>query len=164
MSLVEYAEKFRLRNTYVPEQFYGRLAKFENMAEQQKRMSDEAVCRPVRVCGTVTSPIPAPAANPARPDEALPVPEKIKVTLRRSVGDVWSAQPENLPGTKSTPCPDGSSASRVSPDAGPSTISVSNNLGSFLSGIRASFRSENVNVMSKQLLKQKGENNDTLND
>ena len=134
------------------------------MAEQQKKMSEEAIRRPVRVCGTETSPITASAANPARPDEALPVPEKIKVTLRRSVGDVWSTQPEKLPEIKSTPYPDGSSASRVSPGAGPSAISVSNNVSSFLSGIRASFRSENVNVMSKQLLKQKGQANDTSND
>ena len=39
MSLEEYAEKFRIRNLNVPEQFYGKLAKIENIAEQQKNKS-----------------------------------------------------------------------------------------------------------------------------
>ena len=29
MSLEEYANRFRIRNQYVPEQFYGKLAKFD---------------------------------------------------------------------------------------------------------------------------------------
>ena len=37
MPLEEYADKFRLRNQYVPEQLYERLAKIENIAEQQRK-------------------------------------------------------------------------------------------------------------------------------
>ena len=37
MSLEEYADKFRPRNKYVPEQLYGKLAKLENIAAQQRK-------------------------------------------------------------------------------------------------------------------------------
>ena len=40
MSLEEYADKFRPRNKYVPEQFYGRLAKLENIAEQRRNVKE----------------------------------------------------------------------------------------------------------------------------
>ena len=36
MSLDEFADKFRLRNPYVPEQFYGKLAKFETLLSNKK--------------------------------------------------------------------------------------------------------------------------------
>ena len=40
----EYVEKFRIRNTYVPEQFYGKLAKLENIVDQEsKKMSAAAI-------------------------------------------------------------------------------------------------------------------------
>ena len=40
MSLEEYADKFRVRNLYVPEQLYGKLAKLENIAEQERMRSE----------------------------------------------------------------------------------------------------------------------------
>ena len=40
MTLEEYANKFRVKNLYVLEQFYGRLAKLENIAEQKERRSE----------------------------------------------------------------------------------------------------------------------------
>ena len=41
MSLVKYADKFRVRNPYVLEQLYGKLAKFENLAEQERKSSSD---------------------------------------------------------------------------------------------------------------------------
>ena len=35
-SLEEYTDRFRVKNSYVPEQFYGKFAKIENIAAQQK--------------------------------------------------------------------------------------------------------------------------------
>ena len=40
MSLEEYADKFRIRNKFIPEQLHGKLAKFENIVEQQKRQAE----------------------------------------------------------------------------------------------------------------------------
>ena len=35
-SLEEYTDRFRVKNSYVPEQFYWKFAKIENIAAQQK--------------------------------------------------------------------------------------------------------------------------------
>jgi hypothetical protein len=143
MSLEEYANKFRVRNTYVPEQFYGKLAKFENIAEQEKKKLDKET-----VVGSSTTTEAAQIQTRKKQQEKTLVQtsEKLKVTLRRSDGDVWTAN----------------SASRSKPDTAPNpsvaapkplnlpTISVADNVSSFLSGIRASFRSENVNVSLSQ--------------
>ena len=56
MSLVEYAEKFRIKNPYVLEQDYGKLAKFENITEQEKKRIEAEQRRPdlASVSGTST--------------------------------------------------------------------------------------------------------------
>ena len=90
-----------------------------------------------------------------------PPPKCLKVTLRRSVGDAWTSdQADNLaPGA--TPNP-GRTAT-VSPLNLPTT-SVAENVSSFLSGIRASFRSENTNVESKLQSKRMSQPNNTTHE
>ena len=72
--------------------------------------------------------------------------EKLKVTLRRSEGDVWTAN--SASGSKPDTAPNPSVAAPKPLNL--PTISVADNVSSFLSGIRASFRSENVIVSSSR--------------
>ena len=73
-------------------------------------------------------------------------PDRLKVTLRRSGGEIWSASNEPL--SKPDPAPNPVSASNLTQIANLPTSSVAENVSAFLSGIKASFRSENVNVSS----------------
>ena len=72
-----------------------------------------------------------------------PSTEHLKVTLRRSGGDEWIANQASLLKPQTAPNPRGA----VSKTLNLPTASVAHNVSSFLSGIRASFRSENVNMM-----------------
>ena len=54
MTLEEYTDKFRPRNKYVPEQLYGRLAKLENIAEQQRKLIESETIPPLQSSGSVS--------------------------------------------------------------------------------------------------------------
>ena len=146
MSLEEYADKFRLRNKYVPEQFYGKLAKFENIAEQQKKLTDEEKKSAVQIPGSGTvachessgiSANQTQIRSAPNKQQSVPANDHLKVTYRRSDGDVWSLTTVPMSVT-------------VPQTANPTVGSVAEGVSSFLHGIRASFRSENVNVMPMQ--------------
>ena len=146
MSLEEYADKFRLRNKYVPEQFYGKLAKFENIAEQQKKLTDEEKKSAVQIPGSGTvachessgiSANQTQIRSAPNKQQSVPANDHLKVTYRRSDGDVWSSTTVPMSVT-------------VPQNANPTVGSVAEGVSSFLHGIRASFWSENVNVMPMQ--------------
>ena len=139
MSKEEYANRFRVRNTYVPEQFYGRLAKFENIAEQERKGQKEASGQ-VGPTENKTVQIHTRKTQPVR--TLVPTSEQLKVTLRRSDGDVWTANSASRSKPDTAPNPGGPASKPLNLP----TTSVAENVSSFLSGIRASFRSENVNV------------------
>ena len=91
MSLEEYVEKFRIRNTYVPEQFYGKLAKLENIVDQEIRKVSVAAknsglileSESLRGAETETSSsTQAPVRPPKQPMSGQPPPSKLTVTLR----------------------------------------------------------------------------------
>ena len=177
MSLEEYADKFRPRNKYVPEQLYGKLAKLENITEQQRKLAElerNNVVQPSR---------PASGANQvdlgarvtqnltkkARPEkliEAAPEAAKgrVMVNLRRSEGDVWSAsQPvTSKPDPAPNPGPDAMTIPTL--NVNQTIVSVADNVTSFLSGIRASFRSDNVNVSSLNQPKKSNQVNENRKD
>ena len=46
MSLEEYADKFRIKNSYVPEQYYGKLAKIVNLTAEQRKASESQLANP----------------------------------------------------------------------------------------------------------------------
>ena len=156
MSLEEYADKFRPRNKYVPEQLYGRLAKLENIAEQQKKLVESEKIPPLQSCGVVSGsgsgsnhgpPRSLTAQNltagASREKQTQAAQGRVMVTLRRKEGNVWSAKQPILPGPEPAPNP-----VREALNVNQSIGSVAENVTSFLSGIRASFRSDNVYVSS----------------
>ena len=146
MSLEEYADRFRVRNPYVPEQLYGKLAKFENIAEQERKRLQVATVENSSGSGAVASNEPTrtqavqiQAKKNHQVKTLVPTSEQLKVTLRRTDGDVWTmSKPETTPNP----------GAALSKPLNLPTTSVADNVSSFLSGIRASFRSENVNVAS----------------
>ena len=162
MSLEEYADKFRIRNPYVPEQLYGKLAKFENIVEQE-RMRSEATVKNSEVLqepghgnkpgsGTGETRIPTggiATGETQKPVSMQPPPKRLTVTLRKSVGNVWTSDQAEPSATSASLNP-GRAASNTLPLASLPVTSVADNVSSFLNGIRASFRSDNINVMSKQ--------------
>ena len=77
-----------------------------------------------------------------QPKSGQPPPPKLIVTLKRTGNDAWT-----LNQTVPNPAPE---VSNVIPLLNLPTSSVAENVTSFLSGIRATFRSDNKNVMPKQ--------------
>ena len=169
MSLEEYADKSRPRNKYVPEQLYGKLAKLENIAEQHRKLTENVQNSQKQSSGLVSGVSHGPpGAPPARNQttrsltekQAEVTPERVTVTLRRKEGDVWSTkqrketQPDSAPNPKPDTAPYPGAVLKTS---NLPTGSVAENVSSFLSGIRASFRSENVNVMPVPKTKKSSE-------
>ena len=149
MTLEEYTDKFRPRNKYVPEQLYGRLAKLENIAEQQRKLIESETIPPLQSSGSVSGSNHGPTRPLAARNMTTEAPQvkqtkaaqgRVVINLRRKEGDVWSTKQPILPG----PEPATNPALNVNQSIG----SVAENVTSFLSGIRASFRSDNVNVLS----------------
>ena len=154
----EYVEKFRIRNTYVPEQFYGKLAKLENIVDQESKKMSAAAINPSiplesesrRVTNAVISAASqAQVSTTEQPKSGRLPPPKLTVTLRRCGNDDWTLN-------QTAPNPD---------LAGPNlpSSSVAENVTSFLSGIRATFRSDNKNIMPKQQQLKNSRTNDISN-
>ena len=126
MSLEEYARRFRIQNPNIPEQYYGRLAKIENLV--QSAGVDPGV---INASEPLALPIPAvmpvPLAAPTPTSYVSVNNPTIKLSLRRdsSAGTDWapaktSAGHGNLAMT--------------------TTKNVTESAISFLNGIKASFR------------------------
>ena len=81
-------------------------------------------------------------------------PGRVTVTLRRSDGDVWSAKTPVVSRPDPAPNPGQDAGTVQAQNSNQSIGSVADNVSSFLSGIRASFRTENVNVMSMNKAKK----------
>ena len=159
MSLEEYAEKFRIRNQYVPEQLYGKLAKIENIAEQQRKKLEKDRGQTCQQSGSgsgsganressKTSTLPEKVSKPLQINTSHRAPEQLKVVLRRSGGDNWATSKESLTKTDLSPNPRKMTGSNVSKPTNLPSSSMAENVNSFLNGIRASFRSDNVIVVS----------------
>ena len=144
MSLEEYANRFRIRNQYVPEPFYGRLAKFENIAEQEKKRLEKPTTSSGSTGSAGATVGPTQTRKTQQDRSNVSTSEQLKVTLRRSDGDIWTANPASRSKPDTAPNPSGT----VSKPVNLPTTTVAENVSSFLSGIRASFRSDNVNVSS----------------
>ena len=132
------------------------LAKIENIAEQQRKKleKDGEQTRRQSRSGSGSG------AN-RESSKSLTVPEQVsnslqenassrapKVTLRRSGGDNWTTNRESLTEPDSTPNPGKLTTPNVSKPSNLPPSSMAENVNSFLNGIRASFRSDNVNVVS----------------
>ena len=132
MSLEDYARRFRIQNPTVPEQYYGRLAKFENLV-QLARAEPEGHSSSIPHDASTPAVLAATSSTPAQ--TTTPTPDSnvacrnppIKLSLRResSTGASWVPAlqidaPVNL--------------------ATSTTKNVTESAMSFLSGIRASFR------------------------
>ena len=163
MSLEEYADKFRPRNKYIPEQLYVRLAKLENIAVQQQKLDETEKIQERHSSGSSSGASRVdPGVRSAKiqtkevptSKQTVADPGRVTVTLRRSDGDVWSAKPPSVSNPDPAPNP-GQDAGTVQAQITNQSIgSIADNVSSFLSGIRASFRTENVNVMSMNKLKK----------
>jgi hypothetical protein len=99
MSLEEYADKFRAKNMYVPEQLYGKLAKLENIAEQAKSRSEVMEKTSCVQSGSVSGAAPfltdpKLTSTTQQPKSFELPPQSLKVTLRRSGGEVWTSKQE----------------------------------------------------------------------
>ena len=110
--------------------------------------------------GPISGPPRAPAAQNqvtgaplAKLKEATP--GRVMVTLRRKEGDVWSAKEPIL--SKPDPAPNPSLNDMTNQVLNGSQLvgRAADNVTSFLSGIRASFRTENVYVASSNQPKKK---------
>ena len=160
----EYVEKFRIRNTYVPEQFYGKLAKLENIVDQESKKMSAAAINPSiplesesrRVTNAVISAASqAQVSTTEQPKSGRLPPPKLTVTLRRTGNDDWTLN-------QTAPNPDLAGPNAIPLIYLPSS-SVAENVTSFLSGIRATFRSDNKNVMPKQQQLKNNRTNDISN-
>ena len=125
MSLDEYARRFRIQNPDVPEQYYGRLAKIENIAQQvqiEPKSTGTSVDNIVPSSTTTLKNTAPPTASELTVSRA-----PLKLSLRRdsNSGAGWiQAKPNAEPGLLSAT----------------TTKNVTETALNFLSGIRASFR------------------------
>ena len=125
------------------------MAKFENIAEQERKNLERVAVGNVSA-GTADTEVQVKRTHQIR--NPTPASEKLKVTLRRGQGDVWTANPAPNLKPDTAPRHDESAPTPLNLP----TTSVAENVSSFLSGIRASFRSENVIVTSSSKPKNSG--------
>ena len=127
MSLDEYARRFRIQNPNVPEQYYGRLAKIENIAQQvqiEPKSTGTSVDNIVPSSTTTLKNTAPPTASELTVSRA-----PLKLSLRRdsNSGAGWiQAKPNAEPGLLFATTT--------------KNVTVTETALNFLSGIRASFR------------------------
>ena len=157
-----FVKGFRLRYTKVPEELYGRhaipiLPNVDPDSSGAKVVAQKLAPKPPT--HEILPSLPAKNQVPDVTGDSRP---KIKISLRRGNGTDWIQSANhtetNTPGIPASGSASGSvrtqdvadlSTRPVSETSTNVAASVAENVGTFLSGIRATFRQENTYVMTK---------------
>ena len=139
MGLIEFAEKFRIRHPNIPEAYYRKLVKFENLGKQ-----DSANKNVAKTAGNVEPEVlPDPVAkvvgavSRADPKAGQSTQEVPKLSFRRNsgAGNVW---------VNATKAPNDAQQERGVVNN--TRIAAENAVSGMLNAIRASFRQSEVSV------------------